>query len=183
MALQRLPGSAQRYVNTETGETLSRRQAEKILRPEALQAREVRYQLERAQRREAVGFIPRDTLSENKRYWMQRYAEQAAVRRGTNDRQELARARMPGSEFNRLWAQAEAQGFEGGPDSAWDALAWRAGAKGGAESESERSKYLAVIAWYMRNDDVGSERWVARGGAGRFTWPGMPESERETIAS
>lgn len=182
MALQRIPGSAQRYVDTETGETVSRRQAEKLLRPEALRERETRYRLELAERREATGFIPRDTLSTNKRYWLQRYAEQAAVRKNTNDRIEAERARMPGSEFNRLWAQAEIQGFEGGPNSAWDALTWRAGAKGGAESENERSKYLAVIAWYMRNTEVGREQWVNRGDSGRFAWPGMPDNVKREIA-
>ena len=181
MALQRLPGSAQRYLDTDTGETISRRQYEKRFRPEAAERRETLYQLEKQERRRATGFIQRETLSENKRYWMQRYAEQAAARRGTTDRKELEIARQPGSEFNRLWAQAERQGFEGGSGSAWDALTYRAGAKGGAENEHERSKYLAVVAWYMRNTNVGSERWVSRGDAGRFTWEGMPDSQRASI--
>lgn len=183
MALLRIPGPAQRYLNTDTGETISRRQRDKLERPQALTQRESVYRLEKQERVRRTSFIERATLSENKRYWMQRYAEQAAVRRGTDDRTQLAIARQPGSEFNRLWAKAEAQGFEGGAGTAWDALTWRAGAKGGAENEHERSKYLAVIAWYMRNDNAGSERWVARGNRGRFDWAGMPDSYREGIAS
>ena len=185
MAFQRLPGSAQRYVNTETGETISRRQYEKQFRPEQIQQRETLYQLEKQERRRATEFIRRESptrLSENKRYWLQRYSEQMAVKRGITDTEARRIAQQPGSEFNKLWAQAERQGFEGGNGSAWDALTWRAGAKGGAENEHERSKYLAVIAWYMRNTQVGSEKWVARGDAGRFTWDGMPSGEREHVA-
>lgn len=176
MAFIRLPGTAQRYADTETGETISRRQYEKIARPTQIAAREQRYRVEVQERRAAISFIPRTRMDENKAYWRQRYAEQYAVRHNIDDREAKRITFQPGSEFNRLWAQAERQGFDGGEGSAWDALAYRAGAKGGAENEAERSKYLAVIAWYMRNDYVGAERWVDRGAKGQFDWPGYKAS-------
>jgi hypothetical protein len=156
---------------------MSRRQAEKRTRPVEIAAREERYMVSKRERREATGFIKRDTLTENKRYWLQRYAEQWAVRHGTTDVLARRRALLPGSEFNRLWAASERQGFQGGTGSAWDAMAWTAGAKGGAADESERNKYLAVIAWYMRNDEIGEERWVDRNARGQFDWPNMPSGE------
>jgi len=173
MALIRIPGSAQRYLDTDTGETISRRQRDKIERANAIQQRETAYKLEKQERRRNSAFIPRQRLADNKRYWLQRYSEQMAVRRGISDRQAIEIARKPGSEFNRLWAQAERQGFEGGSGSAWDRLAQRSGAKGGEENENERNKYLAVIAWYMRNEEIGQERFVERDARGRFVRHGQ----------
>lgn len=182
MAYKRVPGSAGRYVDTETGDTISRRQYEQLTRPREVANREDRYRARRIERRNATGFISPITMAENKRYWLQRFSEQAAVRNNTTDAIERDKAMRPGSEFNRLWSAAQAEGFDGGSGSAWDALSYRAGAKAGDENEAERNKYLAVISWYMRNDKAGNERWVARGNAGRFTWDGMPDSDRRRIS-
>lgn len=181
MAYVRLAGTAQRYLDTDTGETISRRQYEKITRAEQVTQREARYTERLRERREHTGFISRDRMAENKRYWLQRFSEQEAARRDVSDREMLARESMPGSRFNRLWAQAQREGFEGQQGSAWDALTRMSGARGGIENESERNKYLAVIAWYMRNDRMGQQRWVARGARGRFAWEGMPRNERQRL--
>lgn len=176
MRWQRVRGSS-RYVDTETGETISRRQFEKQVYPERIAARESRYRealAERKAEREAIiEEIGEEAYAQNKRYWLQRFSEQYAGRHGITDRQAREIMRQPGSEFNRLWARAEAQGFDGGQFSAWDALTWAAGARGGAENEHERSKYLAVIAWYMQNEEMAEQAWLEKDEHGRFTWPGM----------
>ena len=168
MAHIRIPGTAQRYRDTETGAELSRRQAEKIRRPIEVRERDIRYRKSVRERATARAFIARDMLANNKRYWAQRYAEQYAVRHGMDDRQALVIARQPGSQFNRLWAAAEREGFDGGVGSAWDKLAMAAGAKGGYESEEERRRYLSVIGWHTRNDEVGRQIWLARDEHGQF---------------
>lgn len=176
MALTRVRGTS-RYVDTDTGETISRRQYEKQQFPGRVEAREARYRSgleERRQTRETIiEEIGAEQYNQNKRYWLQRFSEQYAGRRGMTDREAREIQRQPGSEFNRLWARAEAQGFDGGQFSAWDALTWAAGARGGAENEHERSKYLAVIAWYMNNDEMAEQAWLEKDDDGRFTWPGM----------
>ena len=143
--LVRIPGSAQRYVDTATGETVSRRQAEKQIRPAELAAREYRYRERVQERRAESRHIRPEVQRENKRYWMQRYAEQYAVRHpGMTDREALEIAKKPGSEFNRLWARSEASGMKGGEGSAYSELAQKAGVEQGADLEGG---YLARILW------------------------------------
>ncbi len=169
MALERIKGDrAGRYRDTVSGAILPRRQAENLIRPTQQRARDISYRERNRQRAEAVSFIPKATLDKNKAYWRARYRDQLAghmMEAGwpedmtTVDR-AAAIVASPGGEFNRLWNQAKAEGFEGGAGSAWDKLSYKAGARGGSENERERSKYLAVIAWYQRNDEAGKERWI-----------------------
>lgn len=178
---RRIPGTAGRYIVISTGETISRRQFERLTRAEALAEREARYHERLVQRRAATAFIPRAVESGNRRYWRRRYAEQMAARRGTNVNVEFERAGHAGSDFNRLWAQAELAGFEGGVGSAWDELTAAAGARGGADDQNERNKYLAVIAWYTRNTRAGNQRWLRKNKRGRFSWPEMGPLQRRLI--
>lgn len=155
---------------------MSRRSYEKITRPEALAARESRYRQSSGVRRELEKLIGPSVVSDNKRYWRQRYSEQYAIVLGVSPEEAKRRMDLPGSSFNRLWSRAELEGFQGGPNSAWDRLAFLSGAKGGMEDESERSRYLAIIAWYMRNDTIGHQPWLVKGGHGQFVYPGLPDS-------
>lgn len=190
MAYRRVPG-ASRYVDDATGETISRRQFEQQTRSEQIAARETRYRVRlearRAARDRAVAPAIRNA---NKAYWRQRFAEQyaasfnvGAMRRGVSDRmtdrEAVEIAKAGGSKFNRLWAVAEAQGFEGGGlRSAWDELARIAGARGGEEDENERARYLAIIGWYTEHGSTGSEPWMEKDSEGRFKYPDLVERLR-----
>jgi len=172
-----LGDKAGRYVNTNTGEVISRRQGEKLVKPQQLAVREKRYKERKQLRRTNVGRIKieRQTEDDNKRYWRQRWAEQYAVKNGITDVEALELSKKPGSRFNKLYAAAESEGFDGGDGSAWDYLTWEAGAKGGSEDADERSKYIAVLSWYMSNKGMASEGWVDRSSKGRFTYPASIE--------
>lgn len=173
-----LPGTGgRRFLDTATGENISRRARDvRVLGAERVRARDVRYEQRRDVRREVERAIGPSIVSENKRYWRQRWAEQwAATRRGMTDADGRRVADRANSRFQQLWIQAEVQNFEGGPGSAWDQLARESGAKGGEENEHERSRYLAVIAWYQKDDEgIGAEKWMERGADGKWTYPGMP---------
>ncbi len=117
--LVRIPGSAQRYYNTETGKEISRRQRDVLVNKPAVIAREARYQERVRERRSASAYIKPEVQSNNKRYWLQRYSEQYALRHpGMTDREALEIAKRPGSTFSRLWAEVEREGFAGGEGSA-----------------------------------------------------------------
>lgn len=184
MPFIRVSGTS-RYFDPETGETISRRRYEQLERPAQLEQREARYFERLEKRREMRAPIPREIRDNNKRYWLQRYSEQSAGRfnveakkRGDairiTDTEARRRALVGGSEFNRLWARAELEGFEGGSGSAWDRIAFVAGARGGADDQHERSRYLAIIGWYTKQGNVGSQPWMRRRSDGRFTYPGLP---------
>lgn len=190
MAFVRVRGTS-RYVDNETGESISRRQYEKRERAQNIAAREQRYSSRLAVRREARDrAVSPEIRRANKAYWRQRFAEQyaasfnvGAMRRGVSDRmtdrQALEIAKQGGSRFNRLWSVAEAQGFEGGGlRSAWDELARIAGARGGEEDENERARYLAIIGWYTEHGTVGEQPWMEKDSEGRFIYPDLVERLR-----
>ncbi len=189
MAFQRISGTS-RYVNSETGETISRRQFERLSRGEQLSEREQRYSQRLSERRAARDrAVSPEVRNQNKAYWRQRYAEQyaatfnvRAMRRGSSermsDREAVAIAKQGGSKFNRLWAVAEAQGFEGGTASAWDEIARVAGARGGEDDENERARYLAIIGWYTQHGDVSTEPYMEKDSQGHFRYPDLVERLR-----
>jgi hypothetical protein len=174
---RRLSGKSQRYVNTETGESISRREHDKRTKgAEFVRARDIRYR-ERKKAGLVPTRIPRDVREQNRRYWRQRAAEQwAGFRIGgvRTDREALADPDFQ-AFFDSIWAEVERENFEGGEGSAWDELAWFAGAKGGSDDATERARYLAIIGWYTGHGQAHRERWMERAANGRFTYPGLPK--------
>lgn len=186
---RRVKGSSRYIVLTDEGEplvidgetqTVSRRARERAMRPADLKERETRYRDRRTARRGA-GIIGSDELAEDRKYWRQRFAEQYGIAHGISSDEAYDRMGRPGSMFNRLWAQCEVEDFSFRPGSAWDELTKYANALGGLGDESERARYLAVIAWYQRLGEARSQAWLEKNSKGQFTYPGLPARAKAEI--
>lgn len=172
MAWRRVPGTAGRYVDTDTGETIPRRRYEtQILgRSQQVRARDVRYRAARAQRpiqRAIAATVLGTTLEQadtNKEYfrvrWARNIAGQSTRVRGPIFTVEdvLETSTRANSPFERLWRQAINERFDASPGSAFDRLVGGAGMMtgytGASAGDYARSHYLEYVRWLMEHDDL-----------------------------